>query len=75
MARPCRSPLQVSPEFKRKLDELQKAIMKAQGEKKSFRELTEQIIRSPLFEDIEKNMIKSTKLKDDIRISFDRRIF
>lgn len=70
-----RSPLQVSPEFKKKLDEMQREIMKSQGEKKSFREITADIIRSPLFNDIEKSMIKSEKLEKDIRLKFDRRSF
>jgi DNA-directed RNA polymerase subunit E'/Rpb7 len=74
MAKLNRVPLQVSPEFKRKLDEIQKNIMHSQGEKKSLREITEGIIASPLFKDIEKNMIKSGDLKMDIKIKFDRRL-
>ena len=68
-----RSPLQVSPEFKKRLNEIQKNIMKAQGEKKSFREITENIIKSPLFEDIEKNLIKTGEIKLDLQIKLDRR--
>jgi hypothetical protein len=73
MAKPNRSPLQVSPEFKRKLDEIQKKIMFAQGEKKSLREITEEIIASPLFNDIEKSIIKSGDIKMDIKIRLDGR--
>jgi hypothetical protein len=73
MAKPNRSPLQVSPEFKRKLDEIQKKIMFAQGEKKSLREITEEIIASPLFNDIEKSIIKSGDIKMGIKIRLDGR--
>jgi len=73
MAKPNRTPLQVSPEFKRKLDEIQKKIMMSQGEKKSLREITEDIINSPMFNEIEKNLIKSGNLKMDIKIKLDGR--
>jgi hypothetical protein len=74
MAKENRSPLQVSPQFKRKLDEIQKKIMLAKGEKKSFREITENIINSPQFKDIEQDIVKSGDLKLDIKLRFDRRI-
>ena len=73
MAKPNRSPLQVSPEFKKRLDEIQKKIMMAQGEKKSLREITTEIIQNPNFEEIEKNMIKASNMKVDLKIKFDRR--
>lgn len=72
-SKPSRMPLQVSPEFKKKLDEIQKKIMMANGEKTSLREITEKIIASPFFNDIEKNIIKSGNVKMDIKIKFDRR--
>jgi hypothetical protein len=68
-----RKPLQVSLEFKKKLDELQRKIMLSRGEKPSLRKLTEDIIASPLFDDIEKSLIKSGNLKMDIKIKFDGR--
>jgi len=74
MAKENRSPLQVSPQFKKKLDEIQKKIMLAKGEKKSFREITENIINSPQFKDIEQDIVKSGDLKLDIKLRFDRRI-
>jgi hypothetical protein len=74
MAKPNRTPLQVSPEFKKKLDEIQKKIMMSQGQKKSLREITEDIIASPIFKDIEKNLIKTGDIKMDIKIKLDRRI-
>lgn len=73
MAKENRIPLQVSPDFKRKLDELQKKIMMSKGEKVSFRDLTENIIHSPAFNEIEKNLLKSGDIKLDIKIKFDRR--
>lgn len=73
MAKPNRMPLQVSPEFKKKLDEIQKGIMLSRGQKRSLREITEDIISSPLFKDIEKNIVKSGDIKMDIKIKLDRR--
>lgn len=73
MAKANRMPLQVSPEFKKKLDEIQKKIMMAKGEKRSLRNITEDIISSPLFNDIEKHLINK-ELNYDIKIKFDRRI-
>ena len=75
MAKANRSPLQVSPEFKKKLDEIQRKIMMSQGEKKSLREITTEIIKSPMFNEIEKNLIKSGDIKMDIKIKLDRRVF
>ncbi len=74
MAQKNRSPLQVDPQFKKKLDEIQRKIMMAQGEKKSLREITNDIIKSPLFNDIEKNLIKSGDIRMDIKVKFDRRL-
>ena len=45
------------------------------GEKKSLRDLTEDIILSPLFKDIENNIIKSGDIKMNIKIKMDRRFF
>lgn len=73
MAKLNRSPLQVAPEFKIKLDELQKRIMKAQGEKKSFRQITEEIIASPKFKELENDLIKLGDIKVDIKLKLDRR--
>ena len=73
MANKSRSPLQVSPEFKKRLDDIQRKIMLSQGQKKSLREITTEIIQNPNFEEIEKNMIKASNMKVDLKIKFDRR--
>ena len=75
MAKSNRSPLQVSPEFKKRLDEIQKKIMMSQGERKSLREITDEIVTSPMFNEIEKNMIRAGDVKVDFKIKFDRRMF
>ena len=74
MAKPNRFPLQVSPEFKKRLDDLQKKIMMSQGQKKSLREITSEIISSPMFNEIEKNMIKAGNINIDFKIKLDRRM-
>lgn len=68
-----RKPLQVSPEFKKRLDELQRKIMMSKGEKKSLREITDAIVGSPIFKDIEQSLIKSGNIKMDIKIRLDGR--
>ena len=75
MAKANRSPLQVSPEFKKRLDEIQREIMMAQGKKKSLREITDDIVENPMFNEIEKNMIKSGNIRVDFKIKLDRRLF
>ena len=70
---PNRFPLQVSPKFKGKLDELQREIRKAQGENKSLREITDEIVQSPLFDELEKSLIKKTTPRIDVHVKFDRR--
>jgi hypothetical protein len=75
MAKPNRTPLQVSPEFKKKLDEIQKKIMMSQGQKKSLREITTDIISNPMFDNIEKSLIEAGDLKVDLKIKLDRRFF
>lgn len=75
MAGKNRSPLQVSPQFKKKLDEIQKKIMMSEGKKRSLREITEDIISSPMFNELENSIIKSGDIKMDVKIRLDRRIF
>jgi hypothetical protein len=71
--KPSRSPLQVSPEFKKRLDDIQKKIMMAKGEKRSLRDITKDIISSPYFNDIERTIVKSGDIRMDIKIKLDSR--
>jgi len=73
MANKSRSPLQVSPEFKKKLDEIQRKIMMNIGERKSLREITQQIIKSPSFNEIEREIVRSGNINMDIKIRLDGR--
>ena len=73
MAKLNRNPMQVSPEFKKRLDQLQVKIMKSLGKKKSFREITTDIISNPIFNEIERNMINGGNIKVDLKIKLDRR--
>jgi len=76
MKKSNRLPLQVSPEFKKKLDELQKKIMMKRGEKPSLRELTEEIISNPLFNEIEQKIVNGEigDINMNINLKFDRRV-
>jgi len=74
IAKSNRSPLQVSPYFKKKLDDIQKKIMFAQGEKRSLREITDDIVTSPMFSEIEKNLVKAGNIKVDFKVRLDRRV-
>jgi len=73
MALKNRNPMQVSPEFKKKLDDIQRKIMLSQGQKKSLRDITTDIISSPMFNEIEKNIVKAGNIKVDLKIRLDRR--
>lgn len=67
-----RKPVQVSPIFKDKLDELYRKLW-TKGKKSSFRQLTEDIVQNPLFEDIEKQILEGKELNFDIKVRLDRR--
>ena len=66
-----RVPMQVAPEFDAKIKELQRQIMKAQGENVSLRDITKKISRSPSFNNLEKNILKVANM--DFKINLDRR--
>ena len=68
-----RQPVQVSPNFKKRLDEMKKKYMMTNGRDISLRDITEEIIKSPSFTDIEKDIIKSSDVKLDIRLRLDGR--
>ena len=66
-----RDPLQVSPVFKKKLKDLQLKI-RLNGSDRSLRDLTEDIARDILYNEIEKKILKGTnKMNFDIRVKFD----
>lgn len=70
-----RQPLQVSPKFLAKLKDLQKKMRMTTGEEVSLRALTENIVSSPIFEDLEKRLLQGDKINLDVRIKMDRRLF
>ena len=59
--------MQVAPEFQSKIKELQKAIMKKQGEKISIRDLTKEID----FDALEKKLLGMAN--KDIKLNLDKR--
>lgn len=67
-----RSPLQVSDNFLNKLKELQRKIRMKTGNEKSLRELTEDLVRTPAFNELEKQLAQGN-MKMDFTIKFDRR--
>jgi len=66
-----RVPMQVAPEFDAKIKELQRQIMKAQGENVSLRDITEKISKSPNFNNLEKDILRVASM--DFKINLDRR--
>lgn len=69
-----RRPLQVSDKFLEKLKELQKKIRMKTGDDKSLRELTENIVETGAFEELEKQIVQGN-VSVDIRLKMDRRNF
>lgn len=63
-----RVPMQVAPEFEKKIKEIQKEIMKRDGKVLSLRDITEKIARGELLDKVEKKIANK-----DIRLNFDRR--
>jgi len=66
-----RVPMQVAPEFDVKIKDIQRQIMKSQGESVSLRDITEKISKSPDFKNLEKNILKIANT--DFKINLDRR--
>lgn len=71
MAVKQRVPMQVSPEFEKRIKQLQKEIMKKRGVKESMRDLTEKISKSPDFDELERKLLNIGS--HDIKIKIDRR--
>ena len=63
--------MQVAPEFETRIKELQKAIMRKQGEKVSMRDLTKHISINTDFEALEKKLLGIGK--NDLKLNLDRR--
>jgi len=63
--------MQVSPAFEERIKSLQKQIMKKDGEKVSMRDLTEKVVKSASFDDLEKSILNVANF--DINIGLDRR--
>ena len=71
MVNKSRAPMQVSPLFMLRVKNLQKKIMKKDGEKIALRDLTEEIVKNASFEDLEKSILNVANF--DINIGLDRR--
>lgn len=71
MGSKSRVPMQVSPLFELRIKNLQKEIMKKQGENVSLRDLTEKITKLPNFDELEKALLNVDNI--DIKINLDRR--
>jgi methyltransferase-like protein len=69
-----RVPLQVSDKFALKLKELQRSIRKSTGDEVSLRDLTENLVNTQAFEEIEKKLLNKNINGIDIKLRFDRRI-
>jgi len=73
MANKPRSPLQVSDKFLNKLKELQRKIRMKTGSERSLRELTDDLVSTPAFQEVENKLAKG-EIKVDFNIKFDRRL-
>lgn len=67
-----RDPLQVSPEFRIRIIQIQKKMELKEDKRISIRELTEMIAGSKLLDDIEKKLLGIIS-QGDIKLNFDRR--
>lgn len=73
MTKKPRSPLQVSDKFLLKLKDLQKKVRMGTGTERSLRELTDDLVSTPAFEEVERRLAKGD-IKIDFNIKFDRRL-
>lgn len=74
MAKQNRVPFHVSPKFADKLKDLQKKIRMQTGMEKSLRELTDEIVSSEAYLELENKILNKKNIKMDINIKFDRRL-
>ena len=68
-----RSPLQVSDKFLNRLKELQRKIRMETGNERSLRELTDDLVSTPAFEEVEKRLSKQDN-EINFSIKFDKRL-
>ena len=73
MSNKQRSPLQVSDKFLVKLKDLQKKVRMATGNERSLRSLTEDLVNTPAFEELERNLGKDN-IKLNFKVRFDNRL-
>lgn len=71
MAGKSRVPMQVSPLFEDKIKKLQSEIMKKVGKNVSLRDLTERVVKTSSFDQVEKAILNAGNF--DIKINLDRR--
>ena len=67
-----RDPLQVAPQFRIRIIQLQKKMELKENKKISIRELTDMIANSKVIDNMEKMMLQKVKA-GDIKLNFDRR--
>jgi len=75
MTKQNRKPIQSSNEWHNWLKQIQREIMLTRGENRSIPEIQDAILKDPNLKEIEKNLIKKSNLKMDIKLKFDRRLF
>lgn len=76
MTKGSRFPMQLSPEFHKKMMELKGKILSKQKEV-SYRELSEKIVKSPKFDELEESILQGLegvdKAGNDIKLNLDKR--
>lgn len=71
MANKTRVPMQVSPNFEKRIKGLQEKIMKKQGKNISLRELTEKISKAKDFDKLEEAILRGNNI--EIKLNLDIR--
>ncbi len=69
-----RKPMHVDPEFEKRMKELQRKIMKKNGENVSLRELTKMVVKTPDFEVMENRLLGLDVGNINLEIKFDKRL-
>ena len=74
MSKQNRKPIQSSNKWHEWLKQVQREIMLTRGENKSIPDIQDEILKDPSLKNIERNIIKSERVKDDIKIKLDMRL-